>query len=262
MSVDLGAPARAQLEAFLSQGFLALPGALDPSTVRGAREAVLAAAEQAGGAQQSVVRIAPVHPACARALASPTLEAAYDLLLGAGRWQPRSDLGTCVVRFPATTVAPDTGWHVDAGFGWETEADFMQWRVNVRSRGRALLLLVLLSDVGEDDAPTRLLVGSHLRLARHLAQHGESGQTLQELVDSGVLEPRSGEVALATGAAGTVFVCHPFLIHAAQDHRGKNPRAIAQPAIFAPGELSLDSDPPNAVERAIHDAIGSRRSSE
>ncbi|MCA9644204.1 MAG: phytanoyl-CoA dioxygenase family protein [Polyangiaceae bacterium] len=262
MSVDLGAPACAQLEAFLSQGFVALPGALNPNTARAASEAVLAAIEHPSGQQEPVARATPAHPACARALVSPTLDAAYDLLLGDGRWQPRSDLGSCVVRFPATTPAPDTGWHVDAGFGWETEADFMQWRVNVRSRGRALLLLVLLSDVGEDDAPTRLLVGSHVRLARHLTQHGERGQTLQELVESGVLDPGSDEVALATGTAGTVFVCHPFLVHAAQDHHGKAPRVLAQPAIFARGELSLESDPPNAVERAILDATRTRRRNE
>ncbi len=38
------------------------------------------------------------------------------------------------------------------------------------------------------------------------------------------------EVALATGEAGTVYLCHPFLVHAAQIHRGKRPRFMAQPA--------------------------------
>jgi len=29
--------------------------------------------------------------------------------------------------------------------------------------------------------------------------------------------------ALATGEAGTAYLCHPFLIHAAQKHRGSVP---------------------------------------
>jgi hypothetical protein len=34
--------------------------------------------------------------------------------------------------------------------------------LNLRSRGRALLMLFLFSEVGPDDAPTRVKVGSHL----------------------------------------------------------------------------------------------------
>jgi hypothetical protein len=37
--------------------------------------------------------------------------------------------------------------------------------VNVTSRGRALLMLFLFSDVGELDAPTRIRSGSHLDVA-------------------------------------------------------------------------------------------------
>ena len=36
-------------------------------------------------------------------------------------------------------------------------------------------MLFLFSDVGEDDAPTRIRVGSHLQIARELAPAGESG---------------------------------------------------------------------------------------
>lgn len=41
--------------------------------------------------------------------------------------------------------------------------------------------------------------------------------------------------ALATGEAGTVYLCHPFLVHAAQMHRGSVPRFMAQPPL-APAE--------------------------
>ncbi len=35
----------------------------------------------------------------------------------------------------------------------------------------------------------------------------------------------------AVGEAGTVYLCHPFLAHAAQPHRGKEPRFLAQPPL-------------------------------
>src|SRR5690606_28837951 len=38
----------------------------------------------------------------------------------------------------------------------EGEPDFLEWRANVTSKGRALLMLFLFSDVGDRDAPTRL----------------------------------------------------------------------------------------------------------
>jgi hypothetical protein len=56
---------------------------------------------------------------------------------------------------------------VDVSFGTE-DPDFLSWRANVASKGRALLMLFLISDVGEDDAPTRIRVGSHRDVARTL----------------------------------------------------------------------------------------------
>ena len=41
--------------------------------------------------------------------------------------------------------------------------------------------------------------------------------------------------AHATGKAGDVFLCHPFMVHTATwPHRGARPRMIAQPAVNAP----------------------------
>ncbi|MGH9271495.1 MAG: phytanoyl-CoA dioxygenase, partial [Ilumatobacteraceae bacterium] len=45
-------------------------------------------------------------------------------------------------------------------------------------------------------------------------------------------------VDLATGEAGDVYLCHPFLVHAASfPHRGAQPRFMAQPAIVARQDL-------------------------
>ncbi len=61
----------------------------------------------------------------------------------------------------------------------------------------------------------------------------------------------------ATGEAGTVYLCHPHLVHAAQPHRGQHPRFLAQPPLLPREPLNLnrsDSDY-SAVELAIRDAL-------
>jgi hypothetical protein len=64
--------------------------------------------------------------------------------------------------------------------------------------------------------------------------------------------------ALATGEAGTVYLCHPFLVHAAQLHRGKEPRFMAQPPLCptVPVQLNREDQAYSPVERAIRLAIG------
>ena len=89
---------------------------------------------------------------------TPSLHAAYDRLVGAGRWRRPMAMGTFPVRFPSAEDPGDTGWHIDVSFGTESP-DFMTWRANVHSKGRALLMLFLFSDVSDDDAPTRIRVG-------------------------------------------------------------------------------------------------------
>jgi hypothetical protein len=188
------------------------------------------------------------------AVNTQVLHRAFDALVGEGRWLPRESLGTFPIRFPHPDAPGDTGWHVDASFAPDPPVDdYLQWRINVRSKGRALLMLFLFSDVGEDDAPTRIRIGSHLPVARLLAKAGEQGMSALELASKAVPATEGMNEAVATGEAGTVFLCHPFLLHAAQAHRGKIPKFMAQPPLFSrvPFELNrADGDYP-PVERAI-----------
>lgn len=102
---------------------------------------------------------------------TPRLHAAYDALVGPGRWLPRDSLGTFPIRFPSPDDPGDCGWHVDMSFGMEGEPDFAE--------------------------------------SSHRPQ------------------------VCATGAAGTVYLCHPFLVHAAQPLvRGERPRFLAQPPLL------------------------------
>jgi hypothetical protein len=134
--------------------------------------------------------------------------------------------GSVAVRFPVAGDPGDDGWHIDTSI----ERDGVWW-ANHRSDERALLMLVLFSDVGADDAPTRVRAGSHHDIARALARFGDEGLAADALgpyVDKTAHRP----VELATGQAGDVVLCHPFIVHAAQAHHGTDPRFLAQPGVL------------------------------
>jgi hypothetical protein len=170
---------------------------------------------------------------------APRLLEAVDQLLDGEAWQRRPILGLLVVRFPSQVDPVDAGWHIDGSFEGPATDGLLSWYVNHCSKGRGLLLLCLLSDVGVNDAPTRILEGSHLSMPGLLQPFGESGV----LGQAAPLPDLEGPVALATGLAGDVYLCHPFLVHAATwPHRGTEPRLIAQPPISLDGALRIDDD--------------------
>jgi hypothetical protein len=248
-----------QIEDFITTGFVRLDRAFDADLAWKGRAALWAAMglspDRPEQWAEPVVRIpfmgGPVFSAAAN---TPTLHAAYDALVGPGRWVAPTGLGSFPVRFPGGGDAGDTGWHVDVSFGTENP-DFLQWRVNVTSKGRALLMLFLFSDVGDKDAPTRIRVGSHQAIARQLLPVREAGLTLGELAADGFAGTAACDEVMATGAAGTVYLCHPFLVHAAQPHRGTQPRFMAQPGLLPTGPFD-PALPPSPVQTAIRRACG------
>ena len=229
------------VERFITDGFLRLEAAF-PRALADECRAILWAElgldeDDPSTWTKPVIRLpgsdAPPFVAAAN---TPRLHQAFDQLVGAARWYPRSGLGTFPIRFPSEVNPGDAGWHIDGSFG--TAPD---WHVNLRSRDRALLLLLLFSDVGPDDAPTRIRVGSHLDVPPILRNVGDEGISYEEVGRR--LPPRIHErpLAWATGAAGDVYLCHPFLVHAATwPHRGKTARFIAQPPLAPKGVLELE----------------------
>jgi len=192
-----------------------------------------------------------------RAATTPRLQNAFDQLVGEGRWVPRQGLGTFPVRFPHPDDPGDAGWHMDASYAMADGG----YGLNLRSRGRALLMLFLFSDVDDADAPTRIKVGSHLDVPPYLQAAGADGINMFELCKTmdadGTLDSPDRPLALATGRAGDVYLCHPFLIHAAQPHHGTVPRFIAQPPLIPTGLLDLDrpDGDHSPVERAVRLAL-------
>lgn len=257
----------AQLDQFIQEGFVRLDNAF-PRHLAEQGRAILWRDTGCDPADSKtwtrpVVRLGYYGDAPFRAAVNtPMLHSAFDQLVGHGRWRPRADLGSFPLRFPHAEDPGDTGWHVDLSFPGPSEDphernDFSAWRVNVTSRGRALLMLFLFSDVGEADAPTRIRTGSHLDMARLLEPAGEAGMSHLMLCDVAADRPE----ALAVGEAGTVYLCHPFLIHAAQPHRGVNPRFMAQPPLHPaePIRLEREDGDYSPVETAIRRALRAER---
>lgn len=180
------------------------------------------------------------------------LKSVFDQLVGKGNWIPCQSVGTFPVRFPSGERPNDTGKHVDASFPGNDPNNYLEWRINVKSRGRALLMLILYTDVSEMDAPTIIYEGSHIDVARLLSKEGDLGLSFMELAGK-VKELPKRKAIHATGKTGTIFLCHPFLVHSAQRHRGSTPKFMAQPPLLLKGELSISGcdSSLSPVERAI-----------
>jgi len=248
------------VDSFVRDGFVAVRDAVDAGTVARCRDLIWAALGQRGVRRDDRGTWPPLVEAGSLGLSgapftaaymAPALTAAYDELIGPGRWKPSADIGEAVtVRFPSEDRV-NAGYHIEGSYLGPAA---QRWWVNVRSRARGLLALFLLTDVGPDDAPTRLVRGSHLAVPRFLAPHGEAGTgaDTQLWYPSTLCRP----VAHAEGAAGDVFLCHPFIVHTATwPHRGTGPRMIAQPAVNAPAGFALDGTDPSPVARAIVDGL-------
>ena len=253
----------AQIAQFVADGFVRIDNAF-PETLAAEARAILWAdtgldPDDPATWTKPVIRLGNYgQPPFRDAANTGTLRAAYDQLVGEGRWLPLGSLGTFPIRFPSPDDPGDAGWHIDVSFGWEENpTDFLSWRANIASKGRALLMLFLFSEVGEKDAPTRIRAGSHLSIARRLAPAGEAGLSLRELAATGFSESEACPEVLATGSPGTVYLCHPFLVHAAQPHHGTRPRFMAQPPLLPrePLLLNREDDAYSPVEQAIRQAL-------
>lgn len=247
----------AQVEQFIHSGYVAINNAFSTSLAEECREILWkdlpVSKDNAATWTQPVIRLGMYQQdAFLQSANTQVLHAAFNQLVGEGNWMPCKSMGTFPVRFPSHQDPGDTGWHVDVSFPGDNPADYFSWRSNIRSRGRALLMLFLYSDVGENDAPTRLMQGSHMDIARVLKDKGSEGFTFMELAEQLPGLPER-PIVTATGKAGTVYLCHPFMVHAAQAHRGNAPKFMAQPPLLLHSELNIEvSNPkPSPLEQSI-----------
>ena len=245
------------VDGFIRDGYVVIRGAVDAATVAACRERVWESMAGRGVRRRDpatwppLVRIEDLSGGPFTAAGTvPLLAEAFDELIGPGRWDAPVAVGSALmVRFPSEDRA-DAGYHIEGSYRGPDGRD--GW-VNIRSRARGLLALFLLTDVGPEDAPTRLMRGSHLLVPEFLAPCGERGahadaDERQFWRPSALCLP----AAHATGTAGDVFLCHPFIVHTATwPHRGTGPRMIAQPAVHAADGFAVDGTDPSPVARAI-----------
>ena len=252
-----------EISAFLADGFVAARAAVPAAVVAECRDVIWSELESGGVLRDDpatwtapIVRIpCPEGGPFVAAGTAPRLWEAYDQLIGAGRWWQRQGVGgTIPVRFPSQADPGDAGWHIEGSYAVDGE-----WWVNVGSRDRGLLALFLLTDVDPDSAPTRVRPGSHRDVPRVLAPAGAEGLHGHEAAVRAAAASAHRPTVLATGRAGDVFLCHPFLVHAASwPHRGRFPRMIAQPGVALLGEYSLappPGEPPPPVQQAILEGL-------
>lgn len=231
------------VEAFVADGYLKIPGAAPRETADTARAALW---EQLGLSPDDPSSwTEPVRWAAdltglgpfAELARSRALADALDQVCGAGGWQPRGSLGNIPVRFPVSPPADDRGWHLDLN----TPQPDGSWLVSTRPH--TVLVLTLLSEVTVDDAPTRIRAGSHCDTAAALGDEplgAADAAALAETASAGRL------VHHATGAPGDMFLLHPFTVHAASEHRGRAPRFMAQSPVMLTEPLSPASPSPLA----------------
>lgn len=168
---------------------------------------------------------------------SPRLAEVLDHVCGVGGWRPRGALGNIPVRFPIPPTQDDRGWHIDAN----TPRPDGSWTVT--GRPHTVLLLTLLSEVGDADAPTRIRAGSHRDVGAVLGEDPMGLVEMGRLVDAASV---GRPVVRATGEPGDMYVLHPFTVHAADGHRGRTPRFMAQTPIMLTSPLTPATSSPLA----------------
>jgi phytanoyl-CoA dioxygenase PhyH len=250
-----GVLSQTEIDSFVADGFVAVRGAVPGDVLRACNEEIWAALGGRGVLRDDpstwrdpLVKITcPDSPAFAAAGTRPVLWEAFDQLIGGGRWWRRRGVGGAIpVRFPSQADPGDAVWHIEGSF--DKGGD---WWVNYRSRGRGLLTLYLFSDVDAASAPTRVRPGSHRDAARVLEPAGEVGMPFARAAELTAQASAGRPTGLVTGRAGDVFLCHPFLVHAASwPHTGPQPRVIAQPGVALHDAFPL-VPPLSPVERAI-----------
>lgn len=248
---------RTEIDAFIRDGYVVLRGAVPTAIAEACRDIVWSELSQRGVDRDDrstwnapVIRITcPQGGPYVEAGTRPVVLEACDQLIGAGRWwQPTGVGGTIPVRFPSEADPGDAGWHIESSY----DQDGKPW-VNVYSRARGLLAIYLLTDDEAGGAPTRLRPGSHLDIPSILAPYGDAGLDWSVAAPMAAQASERRPTAFASGRAGDVFLCHPFLVHAASwPNRGRNPRMIAQPSVALKDQFPLNRGAGLApVEQAI-----------
>lgn len=246
----------AEIEQFIRDGYVVLREAFSRATAVAIRQflwnEIKLSPDDPSGWTEPVVHLKQSFSQSPFADAfTPRLLAAFDQVMGAGRYHPPKSLGWWPVSFPGFDAPPwtppDKGWHIDG----------IQFHHRVNSRDQGLLPIFILSDIGPGDGGTAIDLGSHQITARILAAAGEAGLDVHMLAQR-VAEHPYQKVIETNGRAGDVALMHPFMRHARSNNTGKSVRFICNPCIVLKDDMNLQRANPgefSPVERAIVEAL-------
>jgi hypothetical protein len=243
---------------FERTGLLRLPGAVEADSAAGMVDRIwdhLAAKHSVDRDRPDSWTIRAPHglrPVTAarefQALGSPTVRAAAEDLLGAGRWTPPRRWGRLLITFPDPAVR---AWTVPHG-GWHN--DF--WPVRDHSDSRAVQLFVILNDLEAGGGGTLVLTGSHRLVRRYLDRSdvgphpkrlrrllgadpwlrelwhpdgsaSAEGRICRFMIDGGTVGDVPLRVVELTGRAGDVYLMHCDTFHCAAPNVSDRPRMMA-----------------------------------
>lgn len=183
----------------------------------------------------------------------PRLRAVLDDLLGGGRWTWNESFGWWPVLFPgfaAGQAVRDLGWHVDSDERYPT----------LRVPEKAVVTIFYFSDVGTGEGGTAVFPGSHLEVARVLADAEPAGLNHDNVGSRTPLPTSDADIVEVTARAGDVLFAHPFLVHASNRNVGNRVRFACNPHVdlLRPLELERAEAEQSLVERAVTLALASR----
>jgi hypothetical protein len=138
------------------------------------------------------------------------------------------------------------GWHIDGDW----------FRHHLTSGEQVLTPIFLWDDVGPDDGPTLLAVGSHRAVARLLRDAEPEGVPGEEIGRFFHKPLHVDATTVATGTAGDVIICHPFLAHSVNPIGPREPRYVSNTTVHGFAQLNLDPAAAlSPVESAIAEAL-------
>lgn len=243
-----------QLETYASEGVVRLPGAVAAAEVAAMRDVLWRRLEARCGARRDRPETwSPERPAQLTskadeftAMASPTVRAVLDQLLGRWKTPPRWGIPLVTFPTPAAWDVPHLHWHTD-----------LPVTAAAPSVARVFLLLAPLAAQG---GGTGYIAGSH-RVLRLLAQRtgrtlpsGVARRMLKErepwfaalesrrededrierfMVVGGVADGVPVRVAEMTGEPGDVFMMDPIMLHGMTRNAAPAPRLMLTEWVYA-----------------------------
>ena len=243
-----------EIERFISQGFVVVRGGFSRNLAAECRDFVWQQVrlwDRCTTYGQPMVQIQKVfnRPPFDKIM-NDRLRSALDALVGPRNWREPPGYGWWSLLFPGK--AGPGGWHVDGG----------QLRISgsLTDHDHALVTLFLFSDAGPGDGGTVMIPGSHLTVARTIANAGNSGISWSDVAQqlpAGLLNPEESQIAHLIGEAGDVVLMHPFLIHGFGQNRGRQIRFACNPLIQSTRPVDFTRSPADRspVEAAIRIAL-------